>query len=223
MKIRGAIFDADGTLLDSMSAWMNLGERYLDSLQIKPEENLSEKIMDMSLLQAVQYLKKTYAIDKTEQEMMDEVNGIIETFYRNEVSVKPGVSEFLWDMKERGIRMCVATATDFYLVDMAFKQNGIRSCFDQIFTCSQVGAGKDDPKIYEQALSYLGTDKKDTVVFEDAVYAIQTAKQAGFVVTGVYDESADQEMVQDLSDYYIRNFAEMGGVFYENSSNNSGK
>lgn len=213
MRIRGAIFDADGTLLDSMSAWMNLGERYLNSLQIRPEENLSEKIMEMSLLQAVQYLKKTYMIDKTEQEMMNEVNGIIETFYRDEVSLKSGVFDFLQDMKKREVRMCVATATDFYLVDMAFRRNGIRSCFDRIFTCSQVGAGKDDPKIYEQALSHLGTDKRDTVIFEDAVYAIETAKRAGFVVTGVYDESADQERVQNLSDYYIRSFAETGEMF----------
>lgn len=213
MRIRGAIFDADGTLLDSMSAWMNLGERYLNSLQIRPEENLSEKIMEMSLLQAVQYLKKTYMIDKTEQEMMNEVNGIIETFYRDEVSLKSGVFDFLQDMKKREVRMCVATATDFYLVDMAFRRNGIRSCFGRIFTCSQVGAGKDDPKIYEQALSHLGTDKRDTVIFEDAVYAIETAKRAGFVVTGVYDESADQERVQNLSDYYIRSFAETGEMF----------
>lgn len=213
MRIRGAIFDADGTLLDSMSAWMNLGERYLNSLQIRPEENLSEKIMEMSLLQAVQYLKKTYMIDKTEQEMMNEVNGIIETFYRDEVSLKSGVFDFLQDMKKREVRMCVATATDFYLVDMAFRRNGIRSCFDRIFTCSQVGAGKDDPKIYEQALSHLGTDKRNTVIFEDAVYAIETAKRAGFVVTGVYDESADQERVQNLSDYYIRSFAETGEMF----------
>ena len=40
-QIQGAVFDVDGTLLDSMEIWENLSERYLESMGVKPEPGLS--------------------------------------------------------------------------------------------------------------------------------------------------------------------------------------
>ena len=48
-------------------------------------------------------------------------------------------------------------------------------------------------------------------MFEDALYAIRTAKAAGFRVAGVYDvtEEDDQPEIQRISDYYIRSYEEL--------------
>ena len=110
-------------------------------------------------------------------------------------------------LKEMGAKMCVATATDRYLVDNSLKKCGVREYFSEIFTCNEVGHGKDEPVIYEKALQYLGTKREKTVVFEDAIYAMETAKNAGFLVVGMFDKAEkDQRRVQNLADHYIKYF-----------------
>ena len=49
MRIRGAVFDVDGTLLDSMRVWDTIGEDYLRSIGYEPKENLKEVFKNMSL------------------------------------------------------------------------------------------------------------------------------------------------------------------------------
>ena len=136
----------------------------------------------------------------------------VRTFYETEVQAKPGVKKFLSLLKMEGVWMYVATNTDRDLVEAALKRTGLEGYFRGIMTCAEVGAGKkDSPEIYERCLRRLRSTKKDTVIFEDALHTIETAKSAGFRVCGVYDPSAeaDQAAIRDLSDYYIRSFEEM--------------
>ena len=212
MNIKGAIFDLDGTLLDSMYIWDNIGEDYLKSQGIEPRENLNETFKTMSLLQAAEYYQTQYGLQKTTDEIMADVNGMIEHFYIDLVVTKPGVAAFLAELNRRGAKMCVATATDKYLVEAALKRNGILDYFSEIFTCTEVGAGKDSPKIFLQALAHLGTELSKTLVFEDALYAIETAKKAGFPVCGVEDkaEEANRAIIQNMVDIYIHSYSEMG-------------
>ena len=45
--IRGAIFDVDGTLLDSMAIWEDAGARYLKGLGIQAQEDLGKLLFPM--------------------------------------------------------------------------------------------------------------------------------------------------------------------------------
>ena len=220
MQIEGIIFDLDGTLLDSMKIWDSIGEDYLLSLGIKPRENLKEVFKDMSLIQSAQYYQQYYHVNKTTDEIIDGINKLIEDFYINKVQLKKGARAFLEELSRKNIKMIIATATDKYLVDAALLRLEIREYFIDILTCNEVGHGKDEPVIFEKALRRLNTNKLRTVVFEDAVYAIKTAKEAGFIVSGVYDESEDQKLVKELSDFYIKEYKKMED-FYENSFNDS--
>ena len=60
--IKGAIFDVDGTLLDSMHIWDSIGEDYLRSLGYEPREKLNEKFKTMSLSQAAAYYRSEYGV-----------------------------------------------------------------------------------------------------------------------------------------------------------------
>ena len=71
--IKGAIFDIDGVLLDSMIIWTDLGERYLRSIGKEPEEGLTEKLFSMSMEQGAEYLKDTYNIDKDASGILDDI------------------------------------------------------------------------------------------------------------------------------------------------------
>lgn len=204
MKISGAIFDVDGTLLDSMFIWDTIGESYLRSIGYEPRENLNEVFQNMSLRQAACYYRKEYGVALDENEIMEGVNAMLERYYRYELSLKPGMAELLMRLHRAGVKLCIATATDRYLVEAALSRLGVLSCFSGIFTCSEVGHGKDEPYIFETALAFLGTEKAETVVFDDALYAIRTAKAAGFPVAAVYDSyEAGQAEVRALADYYL--------------------
>ena len=106
--------------------------------------------------------------------------------------------------------MCIATATDRYLVEKTLRINNIDKYFCDIFTCTEVGAGKENPLIFEKALECLGTDKSNTLIFEDALHAIKTAKKAGFKVVAVYDffSESDTFEIINISDIYMKSLDE---------------
>ncbi len=209
MKIQGAIFDVDGTLLDSMSVWDAIGSDYLRSIGYEPRENLNEVFKTMSLRQAAEYYRHEYGVTRSIKEIMDGVNAMLERFYRNDAPLKPGAEELLERLRRKEVKLCIATATDRYLVEAALERCGVLSYFDKIFTCNEVGHGKDEPIIFEAALHFLGTEKAKTLVFDDAFYAIRTAKKAGFPVAAVYDshEKAQAE-IRALADLYLADLAQ---------------
>ncbi|MDE7171441.1 MAG: HAD family phosphatase [Oscillospiraceae bacterium] len=210
MRIRGAIFDVDGTLLDSMSIWDTIGESYLRSIGYEPRENLNEVFKNMSLHQAACYYQNEYGVTLSTDEIMSGVNAMLEQFYRYEAPLKPGIKELLALLWQKNVKMCIATATDRYLVEAALGRCGVLSCFDGIFTCNEVGHGKDEPHIFEAALRSLGTKMTETIVFDDALYAIRTAKGAGFPVAAVYDShEGAQDEVHALADVYLDDLTQL--------------
>ena len=207
--IKGAIFDLDGTLLDSMFIWDTIGEEYLRSLGKEPHEDLKETFMTLTLEEAAEYYREHYGVTLSVKEIVDGVNAMVEQTYRTKVTLKPGISEYLAWLKGNGVRMCVATVTDRYLVEETLERLGVRHYFSEIFTCAEVGFGKDKPIIYQKALEHLGTAKDETYVFEDMLFALNTAKTDGFPTVGVYDRhEAHQDELKELSDYYIRDFTD---------------
>ena len=210
MKIRGAIFDVDGTLLDSMFIWDTIGETYLRSIGYQPKENLNETFKNMSLHQAARYYQTEYGVTRSIDEIMDGVNAMLERYYRFEVPLKPGVAELLERLRQDGVRLCIATATDRHLVEAALDRCGVLSCFGEIFTCNEVGHGKDEPDIFEATLRFLGTRREETLVFDDALYAVRTAKEAGFPVAAVYDShERSQAEVRARSDLYLEDLTQL--------------
>ena len=210
MRIRGAIFDVDGTLLDARFIWDTIGEAYLRSIGYQPKENLNETFKNMSLRQAARYYQTEYGVTQSIDEIMDGVNAMLERYYRFEVPLKPGVAELLERLRQDGVRLCIATATDRHLVEAGLDRCGVLSCFGEIFTCNEVGHGKDEPDIFEAALRFLGTRREETLVFDDALYAVRTAKEAGFLVAAVYDShERSQAEVRARSDLYLEDLTQL--------------
>lgn len=211
MRLQSAIFDMDGTLLDSMHIWKDLGSDILRGLGYAPRPDLQERLKVLTLRDGAAYCKEAYGMTQSVEEVAELIASRIEAFYSREVQAKPGVVKFLSLLKMEGVWMYVATATDRRLAEAALRQAGIYDYFRGIVTCAEAGRGKDSPEVFERAMRRLRSNKRDTVVFEDALHAIQTAKAAGFRVAAVYDPSAreDQEAIKALADYYIRSFEEM--------------
>lgn len=205
--IKGAIFDFDGTLFDSMIIWDTAGEIYLHSVGKEAKENLQQVLKPLSLYQSACYLKETYLLTHSIPEILDGINKTMENFYLDTVLPKPGAIEFLRQLQSLGIRMCIATATEKYMVQGALKRCGMDSFFSGIFTCTDVGHGKDEPVIFREAMKHLNTDRSNTIVVEDAYHAIQTAKKDHFLTLAVYDSHEEkQKEIQEITDYYMKDF-----------------
>ncbi|MHB1315046.1 MAG: HAD family hydrolase [Christensenellales bacterium] len=200
----GAIFDLDGTLLDSMSAWDELGKDYLKQTGLPAKSGWGEAMKSIGFSKLAQYLRGEYPAMGVMQWMIESLSRLAHRYY-NRVSLKPGVMQLLADLEATGTKLCIATASDRSLAETALRHNGILPKFSFLLTCTDAGAGKDKPHLYEQALLQLGTKKESTLVFEDALHAIFTAKAAGFPVAAVYDPFAenDQRAIKEISDYYI--------------------
>ena len=218
MLLQGAIFDADGTLLDSMHIWHELGARYLRSLHVEPEEDLARILYPMSLEQSSLYLQQHYNLKLSCEEIQAGFLEIIEGFYRNEVRLKLGVKDLLESLKRKNIPMVIATSGDRDLLQAALTRNGINEHFSEIFTCTELATNKHEPKIFLACADFLGLKPEVVAVFEDALFAIRTAKSAGFITIGVEDESNlyERDEIIHIADYYLE-----GGFKHEDSFNDS--
>ncbi|MBQ7228663.1 MAG: HAD family phosphatase [Clostridia bacterium] len=211
MAIRGAIFDMDGTLTESMHLWIEIGRRYLESLgyTVGPEQN--REMTKMLLEPMALYMQDEFGLAKSQEQIIAEINKIVEPGYFEDVAVKPTVVESLEAMQERGIRMCVATATDRHLTEACLKRNGIDRFFSAIFTCGEEHCNKRTSQIYDKARAHLGTSPEETYIFEDTYVSILGAKQSGCRVVALEDRWSEKkrDLIKETADVYV---ARMGDL-----------
>lgn len=206
MRYQYAIFDMDGTLLDTMKYWRNAAFELAKEKGVENmDEELMEKLRHMTCTSGVEYIKSVMKTDQLDDVGAEDLLAIIERHYRNDATLKNGVREFLDLLIEQGIPMCVVSATPQRLVEIALQQTGIRNYFDFILTPDDFPKGKKDPAIFLEVLRRFDSNPKSTALFEDAYYSIKTAKSLGFYIVGVEDafEKRHQEKIMALSDEYF--------------------
>lgn len=206
--IKGIIFDVDGTLLDSMHIWGELGKRYLSYVGVEAKPGLAKILFPMSLDESSEYLKEEYQLSDSVEKITDDTVKILSDFYRYEATPKKGVVDFIKRMQSRNIPMVIATSGDRRILDTALERLGITECFSAVLTCSDLKTNKRVPTIYLHAAEILGTAPEETAVFEDILHAIKAAKSAGFITYAVEDDSSiqDREEIKVTADYYLQEF-----------------
>ncbi len=209
MSMRGAIFDMDGTLLDSMEGWATAGERYLRRRGLEARCGEADSLLYQGMIGAAQHFQKEYGITEDVQTVIDGINEEVAEFYNVQATPCDGVIAFLEMLKARGVRMCVATATDRCLAEPTLRRLGLLPFFDRIFTCTELATDKTSPYIYDTATAFMGTPKAETWIFEDASYAVRTAKAAGYPVCAIYDRFEKRAAyLKDAADHYVMSYHE---------------
>lgn len=207
---KAAVFDLDGVLLDSMGIWNDLGARYLRSLGVTPKEGLNEILFSMSMEQGAEYLHTHYALPQSAAEVGAGIAGMLRDFYFYEVPAKDGAAALLAALTARGVKLAAATSSPREHVTRALDRLGLLGYFTRLFTTAEVGVSKHEPKIYLLAAEALDAAPAETLVFEDSLYALKTAKAAGFYTIGVYDADgeSDQAGLRNTADLYVRDLHE---------------
>lgn len=212
MALKGAIFDMDGTMIDSMHLWVNIWRDYPIARGLHPTEEDLTAMRGMMLKDMADYMIRTYHLSETRDEIIDDINRHVEEGYATDVTVKPGVIAFLDQLKAAHIPMVVASATERYLVLDTLKRLGLSDYFDGVFN-ARIDGSKYDAPIFLKAVHRLqevgaqqgqDIDKDDIWVFEDTFASICGAKKAGLHVLAVYDVWADHnhDKIVDAADRY---------------------
>lgn len=208
LDVKAAIFDMDGTLVDSLMLWDILSDAmakaYPEKVGTVITEEDNKAIRVVPLRDGMQLLHDHYGLAASGEELFRLATDTFADFYANRVQLKPGVREFLDHLQARGVKMCIASATNPDLVESAMEHCGIRHYFDTVFSCGVLGKGKDTPDIYLMAMEHLGEDIDHTWVFEDAYLAIRTATGIGMQTVGIYDKyNPYQDEIKTMATHYI--------------------
>ncbi len=184
MKIKGAIFDIDGTVIDSLafwdSLWESIGEKYMRDPSFKPSDEVNKRVRTMIYSEAMTYFWEYYRMPVSAEDFLQFTSDGIDDFYKNKAQAKDGAHQLLSFLKSRGIGLCLASATNLDRVKSALQCHGLIEYFDFVLSCADIGVGKEKPDIYLKAAALMGLSPSDICVFEDSFVAMETAKGAGF-------------------------------------------
>lgn len=214
-KIKAAVFDYDGTVMDSMGMWSRASSDYVRNVLGKePAPDLDYTIKTLSLEEGSKIFREDYGAPGTDDEIVQAVLETVLDRYRHTLQLKKGVLRVLDDLRAHGIRMCVATASAREMIEAGNERLGLNRYFEKVFTCMEIGANKRKPDIYNAAADYFGTSPDETLVFEDVLHAAETAAAAGYQLIGIYDEnSADErEAIRPLCRLFLDSYDEWPGI-----------
>ncbi len=187
-SVQAAIFDMDGTLLDSMGFWRTLTSRYLASMGLRLDPVTDRQLYTMTLEEGAALLRERYGIEKSPGQIVRETMAIADDFYRNEAPLKPGADTLIRGLKRAGVPVCVASLSPLNNVRSGFARHGLLEEFAFVLSCYGTDMNKETPQVYLSACERLDASPARTLVFEDSPVAAKTAAAAGFPVIGIRDD-----------------------------------
>jgi len=206
-----AIFDLDGTLVDSMGIWERLAYDYLNDKGLMVDSNIRESLKEYSLYEASFVIKERFKLEESGEEINRQLEETLRHYYENTIPLKKGVVDFLEYLKKKEIRMIVATATIDSLANSALCRLGIGHYFEFIQTCKAVGIEKYKREFYDLIVERTGVDPKEMVLFEDALHSMEAAKKLGIKVIAIKDDSAKKNLVEifNIADLVVDDFIDL--------------
>lgn len=210
MNYCAAVFDLDGTLIDSNPVWEKLDRIILERRNIAADDVFFKKLTAMTYEDASAEIQKL-GVNISAEDFKTEINELAVYEYSNNIRLKDGAKNYLVYLKSRNIKIVLATASPAELYVPVLKNNGVYDLFDAFTTTDEVGRSKDYPDIYIEAAKKVGAAPECCIAFEDVLKGISSAKKAGMFTVGVYDESSSGyvDEIKKASDKFIYSFNEM--------------
>lgn len=211
-QFTGAIFDLDGTMLDSMWIWDQIDIDFLARRGFDVPADYQAAIAPLGTEACAAYTIERFHLDEKPEDLIREWMDMAYDAYANKLLLKEGVLEFLHELHRKGIPMAVATSSDLMLVEPCLIRTGLMPLLETVVTVSDVARGKHFPDVYEEAARRLNRSVEECLVFEDIIEAARGAKMGGFSIVGVYDGANKAEAIEALkqeADYFIHSFREL--------------
>lgn len=210
-KFQCAIFDLDGTLLDSTGVWAQIDIDFLGSRGIDIPKDFLETIKVHNFKSGSEYVVKRFNLNEKPEDIAREWYDMAVAAYADHIGLKPNASEFLHMLKSKGIKLAVATSSDRSLYEACLKRNGIYDLFDNFTQTDEVVRGKGFPDVYYRAAEKCNAEPKNCVVFEDILRAVEAAVSGGFYTVAVADKSSaeDEEKIKSCCNLFIEDYGQI--------------
>jgi HAD superfamily hydrolase (TIGR01509 family) len=214
-SFKGALFDLDGTLADSMGLWEEVDRTWLERRGIKGPENFSALLRPMTLNQAADYVIRRFNAGPGPEEIIREWRDLALERYRSTVALKEGAGDLIRALTRRGMRLAIVSSCFSEACESFLARQGLRDFFSALVYTGQVKAeggrtlDKRSPRIWRRAAERLGLAPEDCVVFEDLYEALLGGRAAGMGVVAVWDPScADWPLMEAQADMALRSLSE---------------
>lgn len=213
--MKSLIFDVDGTILDSMPMWLDLENNLLSKYGYTMEtidKDIKDKIESLSIKGMSKYIAETIATDMTYEEVYHYFQSSIDYKYSNEIKAKEGAVEKIKELYKEGYQMAVASSSSSECIMRAFKRLGIYKCFSIYATADNTGFRKSTDEFWIDLVNKISGDFKEVILYDDALYAIEQAKNLGIEVVGIKDfpwNETDWERIVEVSDYTLDNISDI--------------
>ena len=210
-NIEGAVFDLDGTLLDSSWVWEKGDEKFLGDRGFQVPDDYVDEISPLGAERAAVYTIERFGLNEDKDDIVREWIEMAKKEYATEVVCKPYAKEFLEELQKLNIKMAVATSSDRELFMKTLEREGILKYFQKIVTVDEVERGKGYPDIYEEAARRIKVNPHNCLVFEDILAGVTGASLGEFNVVAVFDEKSKHnwEKIKSISKYSINDYKEL--------------
>lgn len=203
-----AVFDFDGTLVDSMPSWSEKMLNILRKAGVDYPDDIIRIITPLGERGSADYFRDVLGVTMSHEEMFAEMDAYAFPCYRDKILAKAGAEAYLRRLHGEGIKLCILTASPHKMLDPCLERLGLTPLFARICSSDDFGLPKSDPAIYLALLEQLGVSADDAVFFDDNLCAIETAARAGLCTVGVYDPSGESfaAELRAAADHYVVSF-----------------
>ena len=212
MDFQCAIFDLDGTLINSTGVWNKVDEDFFNRRNVIMPPEFPQVIKTHTLMSGAVYIKDRLSLPELPEDIVKEWHDAAVYAYHNDVRIKPYVKELLELLKNSyGYKIGLATSNTHELYDQCLINNGIYDYFDSFTQSDEVERLKGFPDIYEKSAERMGVPKEECIVFEDVYQAVKGARMGNFFTVAVEDSASadDREEIIKIADVYIKSFREL--------------
>jgi len=185
-----AIFDLDGTLLDSMYVWHHIDKVYFARRGMVTPPDYGRALAGLSYRESAEYTKKRFGFTEPWEEIVQEWTDLAREEYACHVPLKPGALEYLQFLKASGVKLAVATALPEYLYRPCLEHLGVLEMFETLCSTDDTGGrGKKNGEVFLLAAKRMNMDPAKCAVFEDTLEGMRGAKAAGMLAYCAKDAS----------------------------------
>jgi len=206
LPFEAVIFDMDGVIINSEPLWSKAENIMFSKLGVNLTDDLRNLTKSMTTTEATKFWYEKYPWENLNlEDVENEVINYVCILIEEEALEIKGVKKLLQDIKDKGLKIGLATNSPHKVIQTVLSKLDIAHFFDVISSANDEPKGKPDPSVYLTTAKKLNVNPVACLVFEDSYSGVLSAKNANMTVVGFADE-ANKENLEN-ADFTIESFA----------------